>query len=298
MHHYNFPPYSVGEVRPMRGPGRREIGHGALAERALEPVIPSEDDFPYAIRLVSEVMSSNGSTSMASVCGSTLALMDAGVPLKAPVAGIAMGLIMGEDGNYQVLTDIAGQEDFMGDMDFKVAGTRDGITALQMDIKIGGVSRELLAARPRPGQGRPRVPPRQDARSHLRARARRLRVRPAMYRINIQQDQIGTIIGPGGKMVRKIQEESGGATIDIQEDGTVFVGGITEAVAAQGHPHDRRPDQGNAGRRDLHRQGHAHSSTSARSWRSFPARKASSTSRSSAKTTSSASKTKSTSATK
>ena len=144
MHHYNFPPYSVGEARPMRGAGRREIGHGALAERALEPVVPPVEDFPYALRLVSEVMSSNGSTSMASVCGSTLALMDAGVPITAPVAGIAMGLIMGEDGNYKVLTDIAGQEDFMGDMDFKVAGTRDGITALQMDIKIGGVSRELL----------------------------------------------------------------------------------------------------------------------------------------------------------
>jgi len=144
MHHYNFPPYSVGEVRPMRGPGRREIGHGALAERALEPVLPTTEEFPYALRVVSEVMSSNGSTSMASVCGSTLALMDAGVPISAPVAGIAMGLIMGEDGKYTVLTDIAGQEDFMGDMDFKVAGTRNGITALQMDIKIGGVSRELL----------------------------------------------------------------------------------------------------------------------------------------------------------
>ncbi|MBE0612004.1 MAG: polyribonucleotide nucleotidyltransferase, partial [Dehalococcoidia bacterium] len=144
MHHYNFPPYSVGEARPMRGASRRDIGHGALAERALEPVVPPVEDFPYALRLVSEVMSSNGSTSMASVCGSTLALMDAGVPIIAPVAGIAMGLIMGDDGNYKVLTDIAGQEDFMGDMDFKIAGTRDGITALQMDIKIGGVSRELL----------------------------------------------------------------------------------------------------------------------------------------------------------
>src|SRR6186997_2957936 len=138
LHHYNFPPYSVGEARPMRGPSRRDIGHGALAERALEPVIPSEADFPYALRLVSETMSSNGSSSMASVCGSTLALMDAGVPISAPVAGIAMGLIMGEDGNYKVLTDIAGQEDFMGDMDFKVAGTTEGVTALQLDTKIGG----------------------------------------------------------------------------------------------------------------------------------------------------------------
>ncbi|MBI2766968.1 MAG: polyribonucleotide nucleotidyltransferase [Chloroflexi bacterium] len=232
MHHYNFPPYSVGEVRPMRGAGRREIGHGALAERALEPVIPSQDDFPYALRLVSEVMSSNGSTSMASVCGSTLALMDAGVPISAPVAGIAMGLIMGDDGNYRVLTDIAGQEDFMGDMDFKVAGTQAGITALQMDIKLAsGVSRELLETALR------------DARTARETiLARMLEVLPApreevsefapkMYRIQINQDQIGTIIGPGGKMVRKIQEESGGATIDIEEDGTVFVGGINEAVA-------------------------------------------------------------------
>ncbi|MBN9492299.1 polyribonucleotide nucleotidyltransferase [bacterium] len=231
MHHYNFPPYSVGEARPMRGAGRREIGHGALAERALEPVIPSEDDFPYVLRLVSEVMSSNGSTSMASVCGSTLALMDAGVPISAPVAGIAMGLIMGEDGNYKVLTDIAGQEDFMGDMDFKVAGTRDGITALQMDIKIGGVSRELLAKA---------LAQAKDAREFLLDRMHEVlpesreevsEYAPKMYRIQINPEHIGTLIGPGGKMVRKIQEESGGATIDIQEDGTVFVGGINEAVA-------------------------------------------------------------------
>jgi polyribonucleotide nucleotidyltransferase len=231
MHHYNFPPYSVGEVRPMRGPGRREIGHGALAERALEPVLPTEDEFPYAIRVVSEVMSSNGSTSMASVCGSTLALMDAGVPLAAPVAGIAMGLIMGDDGKYEVLTDIAGQEDFMGDMDFKVAGTRDGITALQMDIKIGGVSNELLSRALAQARDAREVildrmleviaEPREDVSPYA----------PKMYRIQIPQDMIGTIIGPGGKMVRKIQEESGGATIDIQEDGTVFVGGINEAVA-------------------------------------------------------------------
>lgn len=231
MHHYNFPPYSVGEVRPMRGAGRREIGHGALAERALEPVIPSEEDFPYALRLVSEVMSSNGSTSMASVCGSTLALMDAGVPISAPVAGIAMGLIMGDDGHYKVLTDIAGQEDFMGDMDFKVAGTREGITALQMDIKIGGVSRELLTRA---------LAQAKDAREYIldqmlevipEPRAEMSEFAPKMYKIKIEQDQIGTVIGPGGKMVRKIQEESGGATIDIQEDGTVIVGSPNEAVA-------------------------------------------------------------------
>ncbi|MGI8925734.1 MAG: polyribonucleotide nucleotidyltransferase, partial [Tepidiformaceae bacterium] len=231
MHHYNFPPFSVGEARPMRGAGRREIGHGALAERALEPVLPDEDTFPYALRVVSEVMSSNGSTSMASVCGSTLALMDAGVPITAPVGGIAMGLIMGEDNDYRVLTDIAGQEDFMGDMDFKVAGTREGITALQMDIKISGVSRDLLAtaleqARVARNTILDRMleviaTPREQVSDYA----------PKMYRIQINPEQIGTLIGPGGKMVRKIQEESGGATIDIQEDGTVFVGGINETVA-------------------------------------------------------------------
>ena len=231
MHHYNFPPYSVGEARPMRGPGRREIGHGALAERALEPVIPSETEFPYALRLVSEVMSSNGSTSMASVCGSTLALMDAGVPISAPVAGIAMGLIMGEDGNYKVLTDIAGQEDFMGDMDFKVAGTAEGITALQMDIKIGGVSHELLTTA---------LSQAKDARLFIldkmkdviaAPREEMSEYAPKMYKVKINQDQIGTIIGPGGKTVRKIQEDSGGASIEIQEDGTVIVGSPNEAVA-------------------------------------------------------------------
>jgi polyribonucleotide nucleotidyltransferase len=145
MHHYNFPPFSTGEVKRLGSPGRREIGHGALAERALAPVIPSEDEFSYTIRLVSEVLSSNGSTSMASVCSSTLALMDAGVPIKAPVAGIAMGLVTGEDNNYVVLTDIEGMEDAYGDMDFKVAGTSQGITALQLDIKLRGISYEVLA---------------------------------------------------------------------------------------------------------------------------------------------------------
>ena len=230
LHHYNFPPYSVGEARPMRGAGRREIGHGALAERALEPVIPDDDEFPYVLRLVSEVMSSNGSTSMASVCGSTLALMDAGVPISAPVAGIAMGLIMGEDGNYKVLTDIAGQEDFMGDMDFKVAGTTNGITALQMDIKIGGVSRELLEQA---------LEQARDARVEILAamaevisepRADVSPYAPKMVVIQIKQDQIGTIIGPGGKMIRKIQEDSGGTSIDIEEDGTVVVGGVDSAA--------------------------------------------------------------------
>jgi polyribonucleotide nucleotidyltransferase len=231
MHHYNFPPYSVGEARPMRGPSRRDLGHGALAERALEPVIPSEADFPYALRLVSEVMSSNGSTSMASVCGSTLALMDAGVPISAPVAGIAMGLIMGEDGNYKVLTDIAGQEDFMGDMDFKVAGTKEGVTALQLDIKIGGLSRELLTnALAQARDARLFI---LDAMHEVIAEPREemSEYAPKMYKVKINQDQIGTVIGPGGKTVRKIQEESGGASIEIQEDGTVIVGSPNEAVA-------------------------------------------------------------------
>ena len=231
MHHYNFPPYSVGEVRPMRGAGRREIGHGALAERALLPVIPPETEFPYALRLVSEVLSSNGSTSMASVCGSTLALMDAGVPLSAPVAGIAMGLIMGEDGEYAVLTDIAGQEDFMGDMDFKVAGTAAGVTALQMDIKIGGVSRQLLeSALAQAREARVFLldrmaevieQPRESVSEHA----------PKVYIIKIDQEQIGTVIGPGGRVIRKIQEDSGGANIDIQEDGVIFVSAVEGAAA-------------------------------------------------------------------
>jgi polyribonucleotide nucleotidyltransferase len=231
MHQYNFPPYSVGEVRPMRGPGRREIGHGALAERALEPVLPTTDEFPYAIRVVSETMSSNGSSSMASVCGSTLALMDAGVPISSPVAGIAMGLISGENGEFKVLTDIAGQEDFMGDMDFKVAGTRDGITALQLDNKTGGLSHDLL---------RTALLQAKVARDFILDRMLEIlpapreevsEYAPKMYRIQINPELIGTVIGPGGKMIRKIQEEAGGATIDIEEDGTVFVGGINEGVA-------------------------------------------------------------------
>lgn len=233
MHHYNFPPFSVGEVRPLRGASRREIGHGALAERALEPVIPPEEEFPYVLRLVSETLSSNGSTSMASVCGSTLALMDAGVPIKAPVAGIAMGLVMGENGEYRILTDIAGQEDFMGDMDFKVSGTRQGITALQMDIKVSGVSRELL---------RDALEQAREARLYILDRM--LEVIPAprpelsayapkMQRLTINPDLIGLLIGPGGKTVRRIQEESGGTTIDIEEDGTIYVSGVDQESIAK-----------------------------------------------------------------
>lgn len=221
MHHYNFPPFSTGEAYPLRGPRRREIGHGALAEAALRAMIPDEETFPYTIRLVSEVLSSNGSTSMASVCGSTLALMDAGVPIKAPVAGIAMGLVK-EGDKVAVLTDIQGVEDHLGDMDFKVAGTKKGITALQMDIKISGVSDEIMA------------------RALEQARVARLQIldvmlaaipeprptlnefAPRMTTIKINPDKIGAIIGPGGKVVRGIQERTG-VKIDIQEDGTVFI---------------------------------------------------------------------------
>ncbi|WP_069649558.1 polyribonucleotide nucleotidyltransferase [Caloranaerobacter ferrireducens] len=221
MHHYNFPPYSVGETRFLRGPGRREIGHGALAERALEPVIPSEDEFPYTIRLVSEVLSSNGSTSQASVCGSTLALLDAGVPIKKPVAGIAMGLIKSEE-KVVILTDIQGLEDFLGDMDFKVAGTEDGITAIQMDIKIPGIGREILKeALERAKQGRLYILEKMNQviskpREELSPYA------PRILTINVNPDKIREIIGPGGKMINKIIEETG-VKIDIEDDGRVMV---------------------------------------------------------------------------
>ena len=221
MHHYNFPPFSTGEVKPLRGSSRREVGHGALAERALIPVIPPETVFPYALRLVSEVLSSNGSTSMASVCGSTLALMDTGVPIKAPVAGVAMGLIK-EGERFSVLTDILGMEDHLGDMDFKVAGTDHGITALQMDIKIKGITSEIMsqaleqarvariAILDKMQQVMPA--PRPDLKSHA----------PRIIVVQIPTDKIGAVIGPGGKMIRSIQEETG-AKIDIGEDGSVFI---------------------------------------------------------------------------
>ena len=226
MHHYNFPPFSVGEARPLRGPGRREIGHGALAERALLAVIPSVDEWPYTMRLVSEILSSNGSTSMASVCGSTLALMDAGVPIKAPVAGIAMGLVTRE-GKYAVLTDIQGVEDNLGDMDFKVAGTRDGITALQMDIKIKGLPHEILAqALEQAREARLFVLDKMLAvlprpRTELSAYA------PRITTIHINPDKIRDIIGPGGKMIRKITEETG-AQIDVEDDGRVFIAAVDQ----------------------------------------------------------------------
>ena len=242
MHHYNFPPFSVGEARPMRGPSRRDIGHGALAERALEPVIPSEEEFPYTIRVVSEVLSSNGSTSMASICGSTLALMDAGVPIKAPVAGIAMGLIMGEDGKYAVLTDIAGIEDALGDMDFKVAGTAEGITALQMDIKIKGITMEVLQQALDAGARGPALHPRQDQGDLAEPREELSQWAPRMYRIQIPAEKIGAVIGPGGRVIRSIIEETK-CTIDVEDDGTVFIGSSTRR-APEGHRDHRGPDQG------------------------------------------------------
>jgi polyribonucleotide nucleotidyltransferase len=221
MHHYNFPPFSTGETRFLRGASRREIGHGALAERALVPVLPTQDEFPYTMRLVSEVLSSNGSTSMASVCGSTLALLDTGVPITAPVAGIAMGLIK-EGDSYVILSDILGMEDHMGDMDFKVAGTRKGITALQMDIKVKGITSEIMAdALAQALEGRlfildkieAAIPaPRADLKPHA----------PRMTVLKIDPEKIGAVIGPGGKTIRAIQEETG-TKIDIEDGGLVYI---------------------------------------------------------------------------
>lgn len=226
MHHYNFPPYSVGETGFMRGPGRREIGHGALGERALEPVIPSEKDFPYTVRLVSEVLESNGSTSQASICASTLAMMDAGVPIKAPVAGIAMGLVK-KDEHYTILTDIQGMEDHLGDMDFKVAGTAKGVTALQMDIKIDGLSREILEeALQQAKAGRMHILDSmlqtiQEPRTELSQYA------PKILTMTINPDKIRDVIGPSGKQINKIIEETG-VKIDIEQDGTIFISSTVE----------------------------------------------------------------------
>ena len=224
MHHYNFPAYSVGEARPSRGPGRREIGHGALAERALLPVIPSKEEFPYAIRLVSEVLSSNGSTSQGSVCGSTLSLLDAGVPLKDMVAGIAMGLIE-HDGKMAILSDIQGMEDHLGDMDFKVAGTEKGITAIQMDIKIAGIDKEILTQ----ALAQARV-----GRLHILNEMKKCidkpnpelsKYAPKIITMRINPDKIRDVIGAGGKVITKIIDETG-VKIDIEQDGEVFIAGI------------------------------------------------------------------------
>ena len=233
IHHYNMPPYATGEAGRLKSPGRREIGHGALAERALLPVIPSEEEFPYALRLVSEILSSNGSSSMASVCGSTLSLMDAGVPIHAPVAGVAMGLIKdAETGKVVVLTDIQGLEDFLGDMDFKVAGTMNGITAIQMDIKIAGIDREILkTALAQALQGRLHIlgimlETLGQPRDHLSPYA------PKIVRFTINPEKIREVIGPGGKMINKIIAETG-VKIDIEDDGRVFLSTPDEAAAAK-----------------------------------------------------------------
>jgi polyribonucleotide nucleotidyltransferase len=232
IHHYNFPPYSVGEVRPMRGPGRREIGHGALAEKALVPVLPSKEEFPYTILLVSEVLSSNGSSSMASTCGSTLSLMDAGVPIKAPVSGIAMGIIIGDKENYKVLTDIQGLEDHYGDMDFKAAGTAKGITAIQMDVKVDGVTVEMLEAV---------LSQSRDNRMEIlekmlavipEPRAGLSPYAPRIITLHINPEKIRDVIGPGGKMINRIIDETG-VSIDIEDDGSVFITSTDETSAKE-----------------------------------------------------------------
>ncbi|EFA72839.1 Polyribonucleotide nucleotidyltransferase [Raphidiopsis brookii D9] len=229
LHHYNFPPFSVGETKPLRAPGRREIGHGALAERAILPVLPTKEQFPYVIRVVSEVLSSNGSTSMGSVCGSTLALMDAGVPITKPVSGAAMGLIK-EGSEVRVLTDIQGIEDFLGDMDFKVAGTDTGITALQMDMKISGLSLDVI---------KQALEQAKDARLHIldkmlqtidKPRTETSPFAPRLVTIKIDPDMIGLVIGPGGKTIKGITEETG-AKIDIEDSGIVTISAIDESRA-------------------------------------------------------------------
>lgn len=228
MHHYNFPLFSVGETGPMRGPGRREIGHGALGERALEPVLPSEKDFPYTVRLVSEVLESNGSTSQASICASTLAMMDAGVPIKAPVAGIAMGLIKKGE-HYTVLSDIQGMEDHLGDMDFKVAGTSKGVTALQMDIKIEGLSREILEeALQQAKVGRMHILESMLATLN-ESRKELSQYAPKILMMAINPDKIRDVIGPSGKQINKIIEETG-VKIDIEQDGTVFISSVDSSM--------------------------------------------------------------------
>jgi len=227
MHHYNFPPFSTGEVRRMRMPGRREIGHGALVERAISPVVPTEEVFPYTIRLVSEILSSNGSSSMASVCGATLSLMDAGVPIKAPVAGIAMGVISSEDGSHVILTDIEGMEDALGDMDFKVAGTAAGVTALQLDIKLQGIDPRILEEA---------VAQAREARLKILAimaetisesRPELSPLAPRVLELKIDVDKIGALIGPGGRNIRAIIEETK-TNIDVKNDGTVMIGSSNE----------------------------------------------------------------------
>jgi polyribonucleotide nucleotidyltransferase len=232
MHHYSFPPFSVGEVKPMRGPGRREIGHGALAEKAIEPLIPSKEDFPYTIRLVSEILGSNGSSSQASICGSSLALMDGGVPIPRPAAGIAMGLMSDKDGNYKVLTDIQGPEDHYGDMDFKIAGTELGITAIQMDVKIGGIPIPILEEA---------IKQARQARIHILGvmnsvisapRPEMSQYAPRITSFKINPDKIRDVIGPGGKIINAIIADTG-VTIDIEDDGMVLITSKNAEAAAK-----------------------------------------------------------------
>ncbi|MBP3591578.1 MAG: polyribonucleotide nucleotidyltransferase [Clostridia bacterium] len=231
MHHYNMPGYSTGEAKALRSPGRREIGHGALAERSLLPVLPSEEEFPYAIRLVSEVVSSNGSTSQGSVCGSTLALMDAGVPIKAPVAGISCGLITAEDGSWDTMIDIQGLEDFYGDMDFKVAGTHKGITSIQMDLKIDGLTPEIIKrALETTHQGRDEIIDKILLRAIAEPRAEVSAYAPKMITMHINPDKIREVIGSGGKVIQKIVADTG-AKIDINDDGTVFIAAVNRDSA-------------------------------------------------------------------
>ena len=251
IHHYNFPPFSVGETRRIGSPGRRDIGHGALAERALAPVIPDDLEFPYTIRLVSEALTSNGSTSMASVCGSSLSLMDAGVPIKSPVAGVAIGLVTDENGRSAVLTDIAGLEDAFGDMDFKMAGTAKGMTAWQMDLKIKGISSELMQkATAQAVEGRKKILEAMNqtisaARPDLSPYA------PRMTTIVIDREKIGSVIGPGGKTIRSIIEETG-TTVDVGDDGAIIIGSIDAEATKKAHRDYRRPHQGGRGRHYLH----------------------------------------------
>ena len=231
MHHYNMPGYSTGEAKALRSPGRREIGHGALAERSLLPVLPSEEEFPYAIRLVSEVVSSNGSTSQGSVCGSTLALMDAGVPIKAPVAGISCGLITADDGSWDTMIDIQGLEDFYGDMDFKVAGTHKGITSIQMDLKIDGLTPEIIKrALETTHQGRDEIIDKILLRAIAEPRKDVSAYAPKMITMHINPDKIREVIGSGGKVIQKIVADTG-AKIDINDDGTIFIAAVNRDSA-------------------------------------------------------------------
>ena len=230
IHHYNFPPYSTGEVKRMRGPGRREIGHGALAERALLAVLPSKEAWPYTMRLVSEALSSNGSTSMGSVCGSTLSLMDAGVPIAAPVAGVAMGLITGENGAYQILTDIQGIEDHLGDMDFKVAGTAEGVTAIQMDIKVQGITFDIMRkALAQAHEGRMFILGKM-LETLPTPRGTMSPYAPSVISIKIDPSKIGMVIGPGGKNIRALTEQTS-TKIDIEDDGSVFISSVDQEGA-------------------------------------------------------------------